>query len=176
MSQHATRPTPPPNAAPCTRAIVGFDRSASVREQSRQRPRVGEVLARRRSAAMRFIQLRSAPAQKLRPAPSSTTTRTLGVGVERVERVGELGDERLVERVVHVGPVERDERDGVAHLDGERGVHGAPAAAAGLRAVDGCFARPCGGSWSRGSARRCVVRGHGGHIRKTPKRVSAIGG
>jgi hypothetical protein len=30
MSQQATNPTPPPYAAPCTRAIVGFDRLRSV--------------------------------------------------------------------------------------------------------------------------------------------------
>ena len=44
MSQHATRPTPPPKASPWTRAIVGLPRSASVAQHRRQRAGVGEVL------------------------------------------------------------------------------------------------------------------------------------
>ena len=46
MSQQATRPTPPPNAAPCTRATVGFGSSFSVRSISREARGIGEVLAR----------------------------------------------------------------------------------------------------------------------------------
>ena len=43
ISQHATRPTPPPYAAPLTRAIVGLDRKFSVR-----------ISAASRSASSRF--------------------------------------------------------------------------------------------------------------------------
>src|SRR5574343_851913 len=75
MSQAAVRPVPPPSAAPWTRAMVGFFISASTRS----------ILARARASfrlssspllAARFIQLRSAPAEKLLPRPASTTART----------------------------------------------------------------------------------------------------
>ncbi len=74
MSQQATRPTPPPNAAPCTRAMVGFLRWAMVRIRA-----PSPIASRRFSSiekpAIRFIQLRSAPAENDLPAPESTTMR-----------------------------------------------------------------------------------------------------
>jgi hypothetical protein len=53
-----------------------------------------------RSPAARFIQLRSAPAEKLLPRPASTTTRTAG-SASSADGRGELGDQLLVEGVVH---------------------------------------------------------------------------
>ena len=77
ISQHATNPTPPPSAAPCTRAMVGFERPCNVDIS------VASALASRRFSsgeysAMRFIQLRSAPAEKDLPAADKMTTRTSG--------------------------------------------------------------------------------------------------
>ena len=66
----------------------------------------------RRCAAR--IQAMSAPAQNDGPSPARTTAaqrvRRL-VATERRERRAELGDERRIERVVALGPVEGDPRD-----------------------------------------------------------------
>src|SRR5258706_1860602 len=74
MSQHATSPTPPPSAAPCTRAMVGLRRCAMVR-MSAARPIASRRFSSSEKPAMRFIQFRSAPAENDLPAPESTTTR-----------------------------------------------------------------------------------------------------
>ena len=134
MSQQATRPTPPPNDAPCTRATVGFAEARERREQLAPAPARRRGSARRRTSPSGFIQLRSAPAQKLRPAPSSTIGAHVGVGVERDERIGQLRDHRLVERVVHVRPVQHDERDG-PRSSTAMPVYGASGAARRLRAA-----------------------------------------
>src|SRR5574343_227476 len=76
MSQAAARPVPPPSAAPCTRAMVGFFISASTRSM-RASARASRRFSSKPFCAARFIQLRSAPAEKLLPRPASTTTRTL---------------------------------------------------------------------------------------------------
>src|SRR5574343_165892 len=75
MSQAEARPMPPPSAAPCTRAMVGFFISARVRSM-RARARASLRLSSMPLLAARFIQLRSAPAEKLLPRPARTTTRT----------------------------------------------------------------------------------------------------
>ena len=117
MSQAAASPMPPPSAAPCTRASVG------VRARSRSCGTARRACARRRGCASsgaapwRFIQFRSAPAEKLLPSPASTMARTLGVGVERGEGRGQLGDQRLVEGVVHLGAVHPDPGGRPAALD-----------------------------------------------------------
>src|SRR5690606_29481904 len=77
MSQQATRPTPPPNAAPWTRAMVGFGSSSKVRI-SRARVSASSRFSASPAAAMPRIQFRSAPAENEAPVPSSTTTRTVG--------------------------------------------------------------------------------------------------
>src|SRR5574343_606635 len=74
MSQAAARPIPPPRAAPWTRAMVGFFISASVRSIL-AKARASFRLSSRPLLAARFIQLRSAPAEKLLPRPARTTTR-----------------------------------------------------------------------------------------------------
>jgi hypothetical protein len=75
MSHAAARPMPPPSAAPWTRATLGFFSSASVRS-IRASLRASSRFSSRPLWAARFIQLRSAPAEKLLPRPASTTTRT----------------------------------------------------------------------------------------------------
>src|SRR6202521_4025386 len=74
MSQHATRPTPPPYAAPCTRATVGLRKCAMVR-MSAASPIASRRFSSIENPAMRFIQFRSAPAENDFPAPDNTTTR-----------------------------------------------------------------------------------------------------
>ena len=75
MSQHAASPTPPPYAAPWMRATVGFGTSCSVRSMTAS-PFASARFCARLYVAIRFIQLRSAPAQNDGPLPASTTTRT----------------------------------------------------------------------------------------------------
>src|SRR5574343_1316481 len=74
MSQAEARPMPPPSAAPCTRAMVGFFISAMVRSIL-ARPRASLRFSSMPLLAARVIQLRSAPAEKLLPRPARTTTR-----------------------------------------------------------------------------------------------------
>src|SRR5574343_487131 len=75
MSQAEARPMPPPSAAPCTRAMVGFFISAMVRSIL-ARPRASLRFSSMPLLAARRIQLRSAPAEKLLPRPARTADRT----------------------------------------------------------------------------------------------------
>ena len=60
----------------------------------------------------------SAPAAKARsPAPVMTTTRIASLQIERLELIGQLGQEREAERVACLRPVDRHERDAVMPLD-----------------------------------------------------------
>ena len=71
MSQQATSPTPPPNAAPWTRATVGLGRKLSTRINSARAPASARFSAW--LYPIRCIQPRSAPAEKLFPSARSTT-------------------------------------------------------------------------------------------------------
>src|SRR5450631_743596 len=75
ISQQAMRPIPPPNAAPWTRAIVGLGSSFNVVSIAASAFASARFCVREKPAIF-FIQFRSAPAQKLAPAPISTTART----------------------------------------------------------------------------------------------------
>ena len=75
MSQAEASPMPPPSAAPCTRARVGVRHDAMVRN-SVASFRASARFCSRGAAPWRFIQFRSAPAEKLLPSPASTMTRT----------------------------------------------------------------------------------------------------
>ncbi|MNV77311.1 hypothetical protein D3C71_1707230 [compost metagenome] len=75
ISQQATRPTPPPKAAPCTRAMVGLGSSSRVRIR-RARARESWRLSSSLAAAMPRIHCMSAPAENEAPSPASTTART----------------------------------------------------------------------------------------------------
>src|SRR6266436_3673026 len=77
MSQAAISPMPPANAAPCTRATVGFFiecRRLSMAPKTSASSRFSS----KSSSPILFIQLRSAPAQNTLPRPASTTARTTG--------------------------------------------------------------------------------------------------
>ncbi len=52
------------------------------------------------------IQFRSAPAEKLAPTPVSTTTRTAGSLPASCKRGGQVGDQLVVEGVMHLRTVE----------------------------------------------------------------------
>ncbi|MCW0466506.1 hypothetical protein NB705_003579 [Xanthomonas sacchari] len=77
MSQQATRPTAPPNAAPCTRATVGLG-SSSSRRISRARASASSRFSCSPAPAIERIHCRSAPAENAAPAPASTSTCTCG--------------------------------------------------------------------------------------------------
>src|SRR5574337_1721752 len=79
ISQAEARPMPPPSAAPCTRATVGVAQVEMVRNRVASL-RASARFSSRAAAPWRFIQLRSAPAEKLLPAPASTMTRTAASG------------------------------------------------------------------------------------------------
>src|SRR5437762_5089735 len=77
MSQAAMSPMPPANAAPWTRATVGF---ASACSRASMVPKAIASLrfSSKSSSPILFIQFRSAPAQNTLPRPASTTARTAG--------------------------------------------------------------------------------------------------
>ena len=75
-SHTATRPVPPPSAAPWTRATIGFASSSNARKSD-----ASSAESRRFSCIVKpetfFIQSRSAPAQNVLPAPESSMTRVV---------------------------------------------------------------------------------------------------
>src|SRR6266850_6868869 len=75
ISHAATRPAPPPNAAPWTRAMTGFGHFAIARYIPANL-RASSMFSSCEYWTMRFIQFRSAPAQKDFPFPPRTMTRT----------------------------------------------------------------------------------------------------
>ncbi len=75
MSHAQARPTPPPSAAPCTRATVGFGQ-ASMRASIAAKRRASSRFHSCDAVLARCIHCRSAPALKCLPSPASTITRT----------------------------------------------------------------------------------------------------
>ena len=188
MSQAATRPTPPPNTEPCTRAIVGFPIPASVGEHRRQRHRVGDVLGVAvRRHLLHPVEIGAGAEAPALPQQNDGAHRV--VGIERCKRAGELRDQRLVERVVDVGPRERDHRHRIALFDDQRLVRrrGCRALrAARLRSLvgDGSCLRHVESLLSRLAihderSRRCPpgfrLRLNPGYIRNTPNVVGSAG-
>ena len=91
------------------------------REQRRQRRGIGEILG---AAVARH------PAHPVEVAPGAETESLAQqhdgadavVGIDRAQQRGELGDQRVVERVVHLGSRQRHQRDALADVerDGRR--------------------------------------------------------
>ena len=75
MSQAATMPAPPPMAAPSTRATVRAGTSCRALSIF-ARPMASSRLSPSDQSAASRIHARSAPAQKVPPAPRMNTTRT----------------------------------------------------------------------------------------------------
>ena len=73
----ATSPTPPPMAAPSMRAITAFGSASAISSSvpKRRLDAAVESLLPPRAASELSMPLRSPPAQKVPPAPISTTTR-----------------------------------------------------------------------------------------------------
>ena len=115
-SQHASRPTAPPNALPCTTATVGSGRPV----ERVQHPQHGlphpPRSPRSEARALDRIQARSAPAEKLGPVLASTSARAARRSLESLRQ---RQDEVAVERVVAFRPVERqgDDPVRVGHLE-----------------------------------------------------------
>ena len=77
MSQTAARPTPPPSAAPCTRAMTGIG-SVSSLSSIRTTSSASRRFSRCVYAIAFDIQPMSAPAQNVLPLPASTIARSAG--------------------------------------------------------------------------------------------------
>ncbi len=75
MSQPSARPRPPPAATPLTRAIVGTGQATRARSAGWKIPSM--ICSTRSATSPCRTALRSAPEQKARPAPVTTTTLTL---------------------------------------------------------------------------------------------------
>ena len=181
MSQAATRPTPPPNAAPCTRATVGFPIPASVASIVASAV-ASATFSAWPYAAIFFIQFKIGAGAKVPALAQQDDGAHRVIGVERGQLAGELRDQRRVERVVDVGPRERDHRHRVALFDDQRLVDRANrcrlARPARLRSLGG------GGLRFRRRPGRCL--GHRcslvvglvvgvGYIRNTPNVVGSAG-
>ena len=103
MSQASAVSKPPPIATPLTAAISGLSRSK--RCDSPAKPVAGR--GPRRPAACTF---KSLPAEKARsPAPVMMPTHKLGIGGELVPYPVEFPMRLAVQRVHHLGPVDRDD-------------------------------------------------------------------
>ena len=107
---------PPPSAAPCTRAMVGFFISASVRSMP-ARARASLRFSAMPLLAARRIQLRSAPAEKLFPSSRQNDDADVGILVKGDAGCGEFGDQGFVEGVMQVGPVHPDRGDRAGEFD-----------------------------------------------------------
>ena len=106
MSQQATSPTPPPNAAPWTRATVGLGRKLSTRINSARAPASARFSAwpYRPSAA-------SSPGRPRRKSsflPPAARPPDLVVVAQPAQDAGQVGDDGVVEGVVDLGPVQGD--------------------------------------------------------------------
>ena len=108
-SHQSASSRPPATAYPSTAAITGLLR----------RRRVGPIGPSPSGSTRLSIAFRSAPAQKVPPAPVSTATLWAAVGLERAERRGERVGRGAVDGVAGLGPVEDDRR----HRPVDLGVH-----------------------------------------------------
>ena len=78
------------------------------------------------------------------------------VAIERAERVGQLGNQRVVERIVEIRPIQYDDRDRVAQRDLEQRCPRGTACLCGFRCAD-------------------FFGAHHHHIRNTPNVVLSLG-
>ena len=111
QSLTASRPTPPPMAAPSTKAITALGRVSAISSNAPKRRLEAAVAscAAIACAAPHFsMPLRSPPAQKLPPAPISTTTRTSASSRACWNVSANSRHHRRRKRVAHLGPVEGD--------------------------------------------------------------------
>ena len=103
--------------------MVGLRSSASVRMRAAS-AMASRLFSSCEAPATRRIQLRSAPAEKDLPDAREHDAADAVLGLHGAKRLGELGDEGVVEGVVAIGTVEGDEADGALAFDGDVGGHG----------------------------------------------------
>ena len=109
MSQAATRPTPPPSAAPLTMAITASGTRRGAQHQL-ERARVGAVaLLVVGRGALHPVEV-GAGREALAGAGQHDGAHG-GVLAQRLEGVRQVRDQRLVERVVELRPVQGDPGD-----------------------------------------------------------------
>ena len=108
---------PPPSAKPFTAAIDGLGRRLEATEHVLSA--LGERLGRHGAVLLPTREM-SAPATKARPAPVRMTPPTSAAFRALVDRVSELVDHAIVERVQLVGTVDRDRGDPVGDGEGQR--------------------------------------------------------
>ena len=105
---------------------------------------VKAAIAARFRASMFLTKKRmSAPAMNALPLPAITMPRTAGSAAAAPERRRELLDDRLVQRVQGVGPVDRQRGHAVRHLARARSVNrnGSRRALASMRGTGTCQRR-----------------------------------
>ena len=105
------------DAAAERRAVDAADERHRQRVEQLEHPRevlgVAQVLLTACRRPPSIIQARSAPAQNAGPSPESTIARSVG-SLARVSRQRrQRGDDFFVERVPHLGTVQRDAQDAV---------------------------------------------------------------
>jgi len=108
MSAIATRPAPPPIAAPCTRAMIGIGETVELAEEVGQRAGVLEVLIKRVVGHRAHPGEVSAGAERISLAPEHDTA---SIARHRIDGHTELRDELRVERVLHFGARQGDAGD-----------------------------------------------------------------
>ena len=110
---------PAPAHTPSTAAMIGCGQARIARTRSP----VMRVKSSRPCSSILvsgpMISWTSPPEQKLPPAPVMTTTLTSGVVVELAEGVAQLVIAFEGQRVLALGPVERDRRDAILELPQE---------------------------------------------------------
>jgi hypothetical protein len=110
MSAAATRPTPPPIAAPCTSATTGFGQAVDRPQHARHLFRVGLVLLARIAPGFSHPgDVR--PGAERRAVSRKDDDARLRLLAERDEGLRELANQDVVKRVAHRRPGENDPRD-----------------------------------------------------------------
>ncbi len=110
MSQQQMRPTPPAKAAPLTRATTGCGSCVERAQHGGKAHRVGNVLG---------LALAGHPPHPVEVAAGRERRTRAGqhehangsVRADAAEGIGEIADDRLVERIAPLRPVERERGD-----------------------------------------------------------------
>src|SRR5687767_2497577 len=113
MSHAATSPVPPANAGPCTRAMVGCGRRSSAAS-------IGKVLV---MAVLRHAlhPVQVGAGAERRPVAGQDYNAHRRIVLDFKEGFLEQSDERVIERIAYVRPVERDAGNAVADIDVQHG-------------------------------------------------------
>ena len=107
QSEMATRPTPPPMAAPSISAITAFGSASAISSSVPKRRLEAAVasFAPPRAASEPSMPLRSPPAQKVPPAPDQHDDADAGIVARLLEGLRQLAHHRGRERIARLRPV-----------------------------------------------------------------------